>query len=49
MKTRLMNTLRDLSFTDAAEMDLKRENANIDGDTPMGTMLRYGSEAAKAF
>ncbi|MCQ2443943.1 MAG: anaerobic ribonucleoside triphosphate reductase [Mailhella sp.] len=49
MKTRLMNTLRDLSFTDAKDLDLKRENANIDGDTPMGTMLRYGSEAAKAF
>lgn len=49
MKTGLMHTLRDLSFTDAKEMDLKRENANIDGDTPMGTMLRYGSEAAKAF
>ena len=49
MKTRLMNTLKDLSFTDAKELDLKRENANIDGDTPMGTMLRYGSEAAKAF
>ncbi|MBP3731074.1 MAG: anaerobic ribonucleoside triphosphate reductase [Mailhella sp.] len=49
MKTQLMNTLKDLSFTDAKEMDLKRENANIDGDTPMGTMLRYGSEAAKAF
>ena len=49
MKTGLMNTLKDLSFTDAKELDLKRENANIDGDTPMGTMLRYGSEAAKAF
>ena len=49
MKTRLMNTLKDLSFTDAKDFDLKRENANIDGDTPMGTMLRYGSEAAKAF
>ena len=49
MKTELMNTLKELSFTDAKEMDLKRENANIDGDTPMGTMLRYGSEAAKAF
>ncbi|MBQ3893012.1 MAG: anaerobic ribonucleoside triphosphate reductase [Mailhella sp.] len=49
MKTQLMNTLKDLSFNEAKEMDLKRENANIDGDTPMGTMLRYGSEAAKAF
>ena len=44
MKTGLMNTLKDLSFTDAKELDLKRENANIDGDTPMGTMLRYGND-----
>lgn len=49
MKTRLMSTMHDLSFKDASEIDLKRENANIDGDTAMGTMLRYGSEAAKQF
>ena len=30
-------------------MDLKRENANIDGDTAMGSMLKYGSEGAKQF
>ena len=29
--------------------DIKRENANIDGDTAMGTMLKYGSEGAKYF
>ena len=28
---------------------MKRSNANIDGDTPMGTMLQYGSEAAKDY
>ena len=28
---------------------IKRENANIDGDTAMGTMLKYGSEGAKQF
>ena len=31
------------------ENDIKRENANIDGDTAMGTMLKYGSEGAKQF
>ena len=31
------------------ENDVKRENANIDGDTAMGTMLKYGSEGAKQF
>lgn len=49
MKTRLMSTMHDLSFKDAAQSDLKRENANINGDTAMGTMLKYGSEAAKHF
>lgn len=47
--TRLMKTLDDLTFKDASENDVKRENANIDGDTAMGTMLKYGSEAAKQF
>lgn len=27
--------------------DVTKENANINGDTPMGTMLRFGSEASK--
>ena len=33
----------------ASDCDIKRENANIDGDTAMGTMLKYGSEGAKQF
>ena len=49
MNTRLMKTLEDLTFKDAKENDIKRENANIDGDSPMGTMLKYGSESAKQF
>ena len=48
-KSNLMITLRDITFQDAKDNDTKRENANIDGDTAMGCMLRYGSEAAKAF
>ena len=48
-KTRLMKTLGDLTFKEAHETDVKRENANIDGDTAMGTMLKYGSESAKQF
>ncbi|MCL2062547.1 MAG: anaerobic ribonucleoside triphosphate reductase [Firmicutes bacterium] len=48
-KTRLMKTLGDLTFKEAREADVKRENANIDGDTAMGTMLKYGSESAKQF
>ena len=49
MNTRLMKTYEELTFCDAAENDGKRENANIDGDTAMGTMLKYGSEGAKQF
>ena len=49
MNTRLMKTYEDLTFKAAKENDIKRENANIDGDTAMGTMLKYGSEGAKQF
>ena len=49
MNTKLMKTYEDLTFKDATENDVKRENANIDGDTAMGTMLKYGSEGAKQF
>ncbi|MCX7749597.1 MAG: anaerobic ribonucleoside triphosphate reductase [Clostridia bacterium] len=49
MNTRLMKIYEDLTFKEAKDNDLKRENANIDGDTAMGTMLKYGSEGAKQF
>ncbi len=49
MNTRLMKVYQGLTFVDAKENDIKRENANIDGDTAMGTMLKYGSEGAKQF
>ncbi|MBQ7874662.1 MAG: anaerobic ribonucleoside triphosphate reductase [Oscillospiraceae bacterium] len=49
MDTRLMKTMENLTFQSAKENDVKRENANINGDTAMGTMLKYGSEAAKQF
>lgn len=49
MDTRLMKVFEDLTFKDAKDVDIKRENANIDGDTAMGTMLKYGSESAKQF
>ena len=49
MNTRLMKVYEDLTFKSASENDVKRENANIDGDTAMGTMLKYGSEGAKQF
>ncbi|MDR0197146.1 MAG: anaerobic ribonucleoside triphosphate reductase [Oscillospiraceae bacterium] len=49
MNTRLMKIYEDLTFKAASDCDIKRENANIDGDTAMGTMLKYGSEGAKQF
>ena len=49
MNSSLMKTLENLTFKDAKDSDVKRENANIDGDTAMGTMLKYGSESAKQF
>lgn len=49
MNTKLMKIYEDLTFKSAKDNDVKRENANIDGDTAMGTMLKYGSEGAKQF
>ena len=49
MNTRLMKIYEDITYADAIDSDIKRENANIDGDTAMGSMLKYGSEGAKQF
>ena len=47
--TRLMKIYEDITYSDASDSDIKRENANIDGNTAMGAMLKYGSEGAKQF
>lgn len=49
MNAKLMDTIRDLTFKDSKDNDLKRENGNIDGNTAMGTMLKIGSETSKTF
>ena len=49
MQTRLMKRYEEIVFADAQDSDIKRENANIDGDTAMGVMLKFGSEGAKQF
>ncbi len=49
MDHNLVRIYEDLTFKSSAQADLKRENANIDADTSMGTMLKYGSEGAKSF
>ncbi|MBR1697668.1 MAG: anaerobic ribonucleoside triphosphate reductase, partial [Anaerovibrio sp.] len=45
----LMDIYNELTFKKSADADIKRENANIDADTAMGTMLKYGSEGSKYY
>ena len=47
--TDLTKIYRDLTSKSPADMDLKRENANIDANAPMGLMLRFGSEGSKDY
>ena len=46
---KFLKTLEGLGLKSANEDDTKRENANIDGDSAMGTMLQYGSVVSKEF
>ncbi|MGI6049874.1 MAG: anaerobic ribonucleoside triphosphate reductase [Acetivibrionales bacterium] len=45
----LMRIYDELTNKAANLSDIKRDNANIDGDTAMGVMLKYGSEGAKDY
>lgn len=38
-----------ITSMDAEESNLKRDNANINGDTAMGSMLQYGANTAKEY
>ena len=49
MNTSLMKIYEDITFSDSKDSNIKRENANVNGDTAMGTMLKYGSEGSKQF
>ena len=46
---KFLKTLEGLGLKSASEDDTKRENANVDGDTAMGTMLQYGGTVSKEF
>ena len=46
---KLQKSIEGLGLKSAAEEDSKRENANIDGNTAMGTMLQFGSTISRAF
>lgn len=45
----ITNTISNLLNTESYENDLKRDNGNIDGDSPMGTMLQIGSNVSKNY
>ena len=48
-KNKLMETYQDIFFSKSTDSDMKRENANINADAPMGIMLKCGAEGAKQF
>lgn len=39
----------NITSSNAKDNDLKRDNANINGDTAMGAMLQYGANTAKEY
>ena len=46
---KFVKAIESLGLKSANEEDAKRENANVDGDGPMGTMLHFGSTVSKEF
>ncbi|MBR0060571.1 MAG: anaerobic ribonucleoside triphosphate reductase, partial [Selenomonadaceae bacterium] len=46
---KLVDTYRDIFFADSVNVDLKRDNANINTDASMGIMLKLGAESSKYF
>ena len=49
-KSDLMMIYRTISHADASDdSDIKRSNANVDGDSAMGKMLQFGAEGSKVF
>ena len=46
---KFLKTIEGLGLKSSSEDNNKRENANVDGDTAMGTMLQYGSTISKEF
>ena len=48
-KTSLMQAIDEITNVDARMSDMKRDNANIDGNTAMGSMLQIGTAGAKSY
>lgn len=45
----IAKTISSLLTMDSIDNNLKRDNGNIDGDSPMGTMLQIGSNVSKNY
>ncbi len=49
-KSDLMQVYKTIAIADASEdSDVKRGNANVDGNSAMGKMLQFGAEGSKVF
>ena len=49
-KSNLMEGYKKIALADASEdSDIKRSNANVDGNSAMGKMLQFGAEGSKEF
>ncbi len=46
---KFVKAIESLGLKTSSEEDAKRENANVDGDGPMGTMLHFGSTVSREF
>ena len=46
---KFVKAIESLGLKSATEENSKRENANVDGDGPMGTMLHFGSTVSREF
>ncbi|MDR1564394.1 MAG: anaerobic ribonucleoside triphosphate reductase [Oscillospiraceae bacterium] len=48
-KTPLMRVFDEIHTKDAKDSDLMRDNANVNADTAMGIMLKFGSESTQDY
>ena len=48
-KSSLMKSIGEMNNATSVSSNSKRENANIDGDTAMGTMLKFGTTTSKEY
>lgn len=46
---KFLKAIEKLNHKESIENDEKRENANVDGNSPMGMMLQFGSTISKEF